>query len=86
MRACTRGGAQGGTDTAAFLEITIPRVFTAKSDTAAGLADTRRQATSLPLLLSLPFHFCALHENLRVASKYRFCWLCLKACHSSQTL
>lgn len=40
MRACTRGGAQGGTDTAAFLEITIPRVFTAKSDTAAGLADT----------------------------------------------
>lgn len=32
-------------------------------------------------------HFISvlLHENLRVASKYRFCWLCLKACHSSQT-
>lgn len=85
MRAHTGGGAQGGIDTAAFPEITIRRVFTAKCNTEAGLADTCRQATSLPLLLSLPFHFCALHENLRVASKYRFCWLCLIACHSSQT-
>lgn len=78
-------GAQGGTDTAAFLEITIWGVFTGKSDTAPGLAEKCGQATTFPLQLSLPFHFHALHENRKVASKYSICWLCLKACHSSQT-
>lgn len=51
-------GAQGGTDTAAFLEITIWRLFTGKSDTAPGLTEKCRQATIFPF--SYHSHFISM--------------------------